>query len=366
MEKIWIPQEDVNSQGANIISWLIEDGVFVKSGDLICEVETTKAIFEVLSPGEGYLVHLHETGAFVEYNQPVAFLSGDKKEIQTIKSMLKQEKKAPSKITKKALQLSQQLGIDTTAIELEGIITEKHILQMVREQPNQKSVIMEPGLSPKGLKRILVLGGGYGAMQVIDILLHDPNVKIVGILDDNHDLHGVEIFGVKVHGSTDLIESLFKENQFDQAIVSISNNIEVRKRLFMRCKQLNINMINAICPTVRINREVHIGEGNVICSMVHIGTCTSIGDNNFISSHCSIEHHNSWGSNNTTGPGCMTSSRVRFGNGIKLGTGVFIQPGIGIGDNCRIASGAILTRTVTGNHAVKSRFDYEVKPIKEK
>ena len=307
---------------------------------------------------------------FVEYNNPVALIDKNKQELDSYKIEIKPNKeKCKSKITKKAIQLAQQVGIDITAIDIDGIITEKHILKMINQESpagKSKEIIMHPGVSPAGINRVLVLGGGYGAMQVIDILLHNPFVKVVGILDDNADLIGTEIFSVKILGKTENIGQLLKENFFDQAIVSISTDINIRKTLYDECKKLNIPMANAICPTVRINREVFIGEGNVICSMVHIGTCTYIGNNNFISSLNSIEHHNVWGSHIATGPNCATSSRVKVGDSVKFGTGICIQPGVSIGDNCLIASGSIITRSIPKRHALKTKINYEIKSINRK
>ena len=213
MEKIWVPQEDVNSQGVEIVEWKKESDTFVNKDEIICEVETTKVIFEIASPNDGYLIHLFSVGDFVEYNQPMAFLASDRKELNDYrvrKDTISREIRMKAKLTKKALQLAQQHGIDITKIVSEGIVTKKDILAMLPEEPEteKQEIIMKPGVSPRGVKRILVLGGGYGAMQVIDILLYDHHLKVVGILDDDKSLENTEKFGVKVIGQTNKLENL--------------------------------------------------------------------------------------------------------------------------------------------------------------
>ena len=51
-----VPQEDVNSETATLNTWLVEDGAAVKKGQAVCEVETTKTIFEVTASADGWLV----------------------------------------------------------------------------------------------------------------------------------------------------------------------------------------------------------------------------------------------------------------------------------------------------------------------
>lgn len=370
MKKIFVPQEDVNSEGVMIVELVKNNFDKVKKNEIIVSVETTKAVFDIVAPNNGIIMYLIKEGDFVPYNHPVAIIARVKKELEdyskntrdiTSKDQLK------TKITKKALQLAQQNNIDITQIETKTIITEKDIIRIINRSVSTKSkqsdIIMKPGVLPKKLNRIMVLGGGFGAMQVIDILLNQPMNQVVGVLDDNSDLKDTKIFGIPVFGSTNGLKKYWGNNSFDKAIISISTNIHVRRDLYDRCKLLKIPMANAICPSVRINRHSFIGEGNVICSFVHIGTCATIGNNNFISSQTNIEHHNVWGSHITTGPNCSTSSRVEVGDSVKFGTGIFIQPGIAIGNNCLISSGSVITRSIPDNHTLKTKLSYDIKPI---
>jgi len=166
-------------------------------------------------------------------------------------------------------------------------------------------------------------------------------------------------------GTIKTLKRLWETKAFDKAIISISTSNQIREKFFNLCKDLLIPLQNAICPSVRINRSVALGEGNVICSLVHIGTCARIGNNNFISSNTTIEHHNVWDSNITTGPSCSTSSRVHVGNNVKMGSGVVIQPGISIGKGSLISSGAVITKSIPEYHSIKSKPTFELMPNKK-
>lgn len=56
--KIIMPQAGQDINEGTVVSWLKEEGDPVKKGDVICEVETEKAVFEVESPIDGVLLKI--------------------------------------------------------------------------------------------------------------------------------------------------------------------------------------------------------------------------------------------------------------------------------------------------------------------
>ena len=370
MKPLVIEQSDLNSESALLVEWLAADGAAVEAGHIVCRVETTKAIIEVASPGRGRLFHGSSAGARVPFNRPIAYLAenvGDAEDAQKRARALAQSPAPAIKATKKARQLAAQHGLSLEVLGAQGgLVTEKQVYAALGLSPAAIGVsaaasVPAGELSP-GMARVLVLGAGLGAMQVIDILLNDSEQRPVGCLDDDPETQGRALFDVPVWGKLDRLEETWREKRFDSAIVSISTNIPLRKSLAERCRSLGVPLANAIDPTVRLNRGVVLGKGNVLCSQVHVGVATVLGDNNFISSHTTIEHHNIWGSHNTVGPACATSSRVLVGDEVVFGTGIFIQPGVGIGSRCRIASGAVLAQTIPPDHAVKMKVQYHILP----
>jgi acetyltransferase-like isoleucine patch superfamily enzyme len=382
-----VEQSDLNSESALLVEWTVADGATIEAGHTVCRVETTKAIIEVPSPGRGQIFHAFPAGASVVFNRPIAYLAETAAEAEEARRKAQgAAKNAPPavKATKKARQLALQHGLALEMIDAQGgLVTEKHVYATLGLKPADIGIstssadgraarpyLDAPGASaaaaspalPTGAARVVVLGAGLGAMQVIDILLNDPAQRPVGCLDDDVETQGRALFGVPVWGKLETLAAAWREKRFDRAIVSISTNIPLRKSLAERCRALGIPLANAIDPTVRLNRGVVLGLGNVLCSQVHVGVATVLGDNNFISSHTSIEHHNTWGSHNTVGPACATSSRVLVGDEVVFGTGIFIQPGVGIGSRCRIASGAVLAQTIPADHAVKMQAQYRIVP----
>lgn len=216
---------------------------------------------------------------------------------------------------------------------------------------------------PDSIKRVLVVGGGQAAMQIIDILWHDPTCQVVGCLDDDSQLHGQEIFGVPILGGSDLLEKLWREKFFTAAIVGVGINLKARAALYQRLKGLGIPLVNAIDPTVRHNRQATLGEGIVLCSFVHVGVCAHIGDNSFIGAHSSIDHHCQIGSTVFMGPGCLLSGTVRVGSGTLFGSGVLVQLGLTIGEGCRIASGVTVIKDLPAHRGLRNALHQEIRVL---
>jgi UDP-perosamine 4-acetyltransferase len=369
MIAITIPQEDVNSDVARVMKWFVNEGKQVDADELLCESETTKAVIEIFSKQTGIIHILVQETEEVNFNTPIAYLFTTKEEYEGYlvanKNIEPEKKDKKKRATKKAIQLALQYGVDIDQFDSSIIINENYIRDYLIKTnilQEQEIIIVRPGDLPAGNKKVLVIGGGFGAMQVIDILLHDNSVQLVGYVDDDSMKKENKIFNVPFVGSTNDIEKLFKAKYFTHAIISISINIQVRESLFNDCRKIGIPFVNAICPSVRINRNTVLGTGNIICSNVHIGVCSILKDNNFISSNATIEHHNIIGSHNTWGPSFNTSSRVKIGNNNKFGINISMQPGLSIGDNCFIASGSVLIKSVPTDSSVKVTVQQSINP----
>lgn len=59
-----------------IVAWKVQEGQYVRAGDVLCEIETDKAIMEYESPAEGNVARIvAEVGATVKIREPIAYLS---------------------------------------------------------------------------------------------------------------------------------------------------------------------------------------------------------------------------------------------------------------------------------------------------
>lgn len=78
-------------------------------------------------------------------------------------------------------------------------------------------------------ERIVIYGAGNSGCQLARALLDEPNYRLIAFVDDNRDLQGHVIMGVKVYFSEHL-PKLLAEKPFDTVILAMPSLDRIRKR----------------------------------------------------------------------------------------------------------------------------------------
>jgi acetyltransferase-like isoleucine patch superfamily enzyme len=159
MLEIVLTREDANTEFALLAEWLVEDRAAVTQGQPVCVVETTKATVEIESPGAGTIVQLFPENAEVELGKTIAHVAETSAELEAIDAGEK-DKPTPKltvgdrKATRKATELAELHGIDLSAIDKRGFITEKDVETLIGQQKASESPAAESvlaGLSTEGV-----------------------------------------------------------------------------------------------------------------------------------------------------------------------------------------------------------------------
>lgn len=394
---IHLPQSGPNDVTATIAEWSKQPGQWVQKGEVIGSAETTKSVFDLEASAAGTFWPLAAPGAEAAVGaiigaiggeqssqaEAVAWLTGQNHG-QVAAAIIPAAGAATSggaqsgrPATLKAELLAQRSGIDLAQVPAAGEkITEADVQAylaarstLTAEQPSsvaspsQYADLVDDRFPAHRPQRILIIGGGNGAVQIVDALARLPQQRAVAILDDNAALHGKQVAGVPILGAIDLARAaeMHAAGQFDAAVISISTSIPARARIFEQWQSRGIPFANVIHPSCVIGLNVTWGAGNVVMALCHFGACATIGDNNFISAFCSIEHHCTLGSHCSFGPAVVTSSRVRIGDRVRFGTGIHIEPGIQLGEDSVIASGLAITQHVPPRSLLKAHVGYSMR-----
>tara|TARA_B100001250_G_scaffold402205_1_gene415024 strand:+ start:976 stop:2097 length:1122 start_codon:yes stop_codon:yes gene_type:complete len=373
MKLMILPNLGVNDEEATI-TWEIENKTLVNKGQVIAIAETTKATVEIQAESEGYAYLLIPKEESIQVGKPIV-LFGESEDLsdQEINKFVEKSKETENlsvekKWTQKAVLLAEAKGINIQDVPCKGNrVKESDVVEYLSSLDTNNELkhidIFEMFKSSR-IQRVLLLGGGRGAIVLLDAIQTIPELCVVGIIDDNTELQGKSIAGVKIIGQVTDVQKLWDNGVFDFAVVAMSNARKYRREIFENLKTNGIPFTNIIHPSVKIHSYTNLGQGNVILANCRIGVCTTIGDNNFLSTNVNIEHHNNLGSHCTFGPYFSTSSRVTIGDYVKFGTGIFVEPGVTIGHNSIVASGSILVDSVPPNTLVKTKLNYTMSTMK--
>jgi pyruvate dehydrogenase E2 component (dihydrolipoamide acetyltransferase) len=169
--KIIMPQGGQDIKEGSIVGWLKKEGESVKQGEVICEVETEKAVFEVQAPADGILVKiLAQDGDKVPIFSVIGIIAepGEKADIERILAEEKKEDRGidVSKIRQRlgksgeekadrvrasgrAKRLAEERGIDLSMIEgtgPQGRITEKDVLDYLERDETKAETVQHMGV----------------------------------------------------------------------------------------------------------------------------------------------------------------------------------------------------------------------------
>jgi pyruvate dehydrogenase E2 component (dihydrolipoamide acetyltransferase) len=175
--KIIMPQGGQDITEGTIVGWLKKEGENVKQGEVICEVETEKAVFEVQAPADGILVRiLAQDGDRVPIFSVIGIIAdpGEKVDIERVLAEQKredreidvsrirerlgqpgEEKARRVRASGRAKRLAEERGIDLSLIEgtgPQGRITEKDVLGYAGRD-TAKAETLEPMETPAETRR---------------------------------------------------------------------------------------------------------------------------------------------------------------------------------------------------------------------
>lgn len=170
--KIIMPQGGQDINEGTVVNWLKAEFEPVKKGDIVCVVETEKAVFEVEAPADGILVKIivpeggvapifSTIGVIGEVGETVdleSFLGDEKKQetgvdISKIRTRMDGTEKKETgrvKVSGRARKLATQKGVDLSAVTgtgPNGRIVEKDVLAYMEEQKTVKPQVSEPSIA---------------------------------------------------------------------------------------------------------------------------------------------------------------------------------------------------------------------------
>lgn len=363
-------QFNVNDNSYKVLDLYFSSGEKVRRNDLLLDLDSSKAVLDIESEGDGYFYTRAQKGQEVSVGETLYIISNDPINDATVldgyftPAVGDKNNQPEGVFTKVVTKNAQKLMIENGLREtdfVEEVITEDVVNKFLKANVKPSLVLEHANLNK--IKRIAFIGAGQGLIQALDIVLQSGEYIPSHIYDDTPEKQGLVIFNIPVTGPADVASIVddFNNNKFDVIINTVSVSIPFRKKMYEALTEQGVAFANLVHPTAYIGFNNLMGTGNVILTHVSFGPCTQIGNDNFISARCNIEHHNQLGDHCTFGPGVMTSGNVTIGNEVKFGTGVFIEPRLKIQDNSIIASGSIINRdipqhVVAYTHGIKLQF----------
>ncbi len=191
--------------------------------------------------------------------------------------------------------------------------------------------------------KILIVGSGAQGRIVLDILRAQGQQHQIEFVDDNRDLWGKEINGIRVGGG---LEYAFEQDrEHCEVIVAIGRPLR-RMDLVDRLRARGVRFLNAIHPTAVIAPSAAVGVGNTLSAGAIVNTDARLGDHILINTGVIVEHDCVVSHGTSLSPGVILGGRVRIEQRAFLGLRALVQPILKIGKDAVIAAGSVVTMDV--------------------
>lgn len=182
---------------------------------------------------------------------------------------------------------------------------------------------------------IAVIGAGGHAKVVIDTLRASDHTVLM-IYDDNPDLWGQAVAGVKVAGPVQLLRNLPGR----KAIIAIG---DCQRRAEL-AGELPCRWISVVHPAAIVAGSAVIGDGTIVMAGAIIQADAVLGRHVIVNTAASVDHDCRVGDFVHLAPGVRLAGGVQIGSGSFCGIGSSVLPGVRLGDRMLLGAGAVAVR----------------------
>lgn len=361
LHEIVIPQLGVNETEGVLVCWLVEPEQRVVRGQIIAQVETSKAVFDIEADDEGFFYPLVEPGSRVSFHSPVALLLDapdasaveacrvSENTCQNAEGGAVPEAEDERQFTAKARALLRTHAVDPARLPVGRIIRESDILSLLSQDAKAGQHVLQPIIQPE-VHSVVVYGASQGGLAIVECLRSTDKYKVAAFLDDAPGMSGTEYHGLPVWPGSEL-EAL-RERGVD-AVASHIMSARVRHELRQRAERAGIVYHNAIHARAIVAPTVTMGVGNVIKAGAILDAHVEIGDCCIIDNGVVLPHHNKIGNGCHLAPGACFGGNCEVGDNTVIGIGAVVSARTRIGSNVIIGVGACVARDIPDNAVVE-------------
>lgn len=359
--KVVVPTLGANDEFALIASWEVHDKSFVKTGEILCSLETSKANYEIICEFEGYIKICASVGDEVKNGATIAWISPELKNLDTIK----EENTVKENIfwTKKAAALAKLEGLDIKKIPYSGkILKEIDVINYINTFSDKFNINIESKLKVFD-NSVLIIGAGHGNLSAAGYFILCGIYQPCAFIDyskENADyfVGNLPVFGIRQ------IKEIYKTG-CTKAFLQLPYNM--LEKLATIVENIGFELVNAIHPsasiaaTAKLGKSVMVGpnavidEFAVINSFSLVGNCSIIGCNTIIGfgskvlNGASVAHDSIVGKGTSVSDGARIAGRVNLGDEVLVGLNVCINMDVKVGNNSILVSGASILSDVPAN-----------------
>lgn len=374
IKEIRIPKESIADDSVLLLKWYKKSGSKVNKGEVIANCETSKAVFDIETPIDGYLFYQYKVGDEIPIGNILAIISQQSTfsfdlynlneklvtQIQIKETLHKKQQYEFKKIrfSKKALELIEENNLNKNLFLGLNMVTKEDVLNYVNQSEEHKNKISGVNIIKYNNQKVVILGGGGHAKMCIDIIKQMKTYEIIGIIDRNIKI-GTKVMGIPVIAKDRDIDFKRLYNDGIRLIVigiGAVKDHSMRDKVYKKLKNFGFYLPNIIHPKASIEASVIMGEGNQIMANAILGSDVKIQNNCIVNSGAIVSHDSVLENNVHIAPGAILAGGVFVGENSLVGMGSTIYLYVKIGEHVTIYNNCSITKNVPDNRIIKNNF----------
>ncbi|NDZ93628.1 acetyltransferase [Streptomyces sp. SID6673] len=190
-------------------------------------------------------------------------------------------------------------------------------------------------------QRLLLVGASGLAREVLAAGLQD----VVGLLDDDLELHGTDVSGVPVVGSVS------SAAQRDEALLVCVGPSAGRRHIVQRLSRLGVRdsrYATYLAPSARIGESSTVGHGSIVLDNVVVTADAFLGRHVVVMPNCTITHDDVVEDFSTLAAGVTLGGAVRIHEAAYIGMNASVRQGLTVGADAQVGMGTVVLENVPG------------------
>jgi len=177
----------------------------------------------------------------------------------------------------------------------------------------------------------------------LEALRDQPDIEVVGCVSSD----GTSVAGLSVQmfGSDHDLAEVAQQVGAEYAFVAIGHNA-TRAAVIERCRQVGLQLANAVSQFSMVSKSAHIGSGVAILAGAVVNAAASLADGVVVNTHASVDHDCVLGEAVHVAPGATLGGNVKVGARTLVGIGARVLPGLSLGCDVVVGAGAVVLRDV--------------------
>jgi acetyltransferase EpsM len=353
-QPVYIPLLNPNETETLIASLDIQEGQFVRPGDVLATLETTKSTSELVAETAGYILGLRfQPGQPARAGEIFCYLavSAEEQLPEPPKSTEVQPESTQLppgvRITEPALALARRRGLDLNRLPVGPLVTEKRIVELAGAILSVSS----PGFDPSAL---IIYGGGGHGKTLVELVRALKVYHLAGIVDDGLPA-GSTILGEPVLGGGEVLDRLVQQGiRLAVNAVGGIGRLEIRLKIFERLAQAGFACPAVVHPRAFVEPSAHLGAGVQVFAQAYVGSEAQVGFGCIINTGAVISHDCLLGEYVNISPGAILAGAVQVGPRSLVGMGATLNLEVKVGEGARIGNGATVKTDVPAAGIVRA------------